>query len=145
MNTQTFRLGLLLAGVMAAGASLAQTAAPIHPANASATVAYVNGGIGKNEADRIEAQAHGYNLRLMFSEGRTNAFVSDVHLRIADQAGHQVLALRDAGPLTNVKLPPGRYQVDCSFGHMQRHNSVELKDGQPVDLYLHFPHDSDAF
>lgn len=141
MNTHPLRAALMLAAIMLAGASHAQAtgASPL-----PATVAYVNGGIGKNEAGRIEAQSASYNLRLMFSEGRTNAFVSDVHLRIADQAGHPLLALRDAGPLTNVKLPPGKYQVDCSFGHMQRHNSVELKDGQPVDLYLHFPHDSDA-
>ena len=138
MNTQALRFGLLLAAGLAAGASQAQTTV------AASSVAYVNGGIGKTEAERIEAQARGYNLRLMFSEGRTNSFISDVHLKIVDQAGHQVLALRDAGPLTNIKLPPGKYQVDTSFGRMQHHNSVELKDGQPVDLYLHFPHDSNA-
>lgn len=128
---------LALAAVL--GASLAQ-AAP-QAVQAAAGISYVNGGIGSDEARQIESQARGYNLRLVFSEGRTNEFAADVHLRITGQDGRPVLALKDAGPLTDVRLPPGRYQVDCRFGDQQQHHSVELHEGQPTNLYLHFAHD----
>lgn len=121
------------------GATAAQAAPPAM--QAAAVVPFVNGGIGTDEARQIESQARGYNLRLVFSEGRTNEFAADVHLRITGPDGRPVLALKDAGPLTDVRLPPGRYQVDCRFGDQQQHHSVELHEGQPTNLYLHFAHD----
>lgn len=127
---------LTLATMVAASAQ-----APLPAAHAAQGVSWVNGGIGSDEARQIESEAGRYNLRLVFSEGRTNQFATDVHLRISDPAGRPVLALNDAGPLTDVQLPPGRYQVDCRFGSLQQHHSVELRPGQPTNLYLHFAQD----
>ena len=110
-------------------------------ATAGANPDYVNGGIGSNEVAQIEAQAHNYNLRLVFSEGPKNDYVSNVSLRILNGQGHEVLTLGDAGPLTSVRLPAGHYVVDAKFGSMERHSTIELKPGAPVDLYLHFPND----
>ncbi|HEV8689740.1 MAG TPA: hypothetical protein VGQ91_05550 [Ideonella sp.] len=108
---------------------------------ASAKPDYINGGIGTTEVSRIEAQAPAYNLRLVFSEGLKNDYISNVALRILDGQGREVLALDDAGPLTSVRLPAGHYVVDAKYGQLERRNPIELKPGAPVDLYLHFPND----
>lgn len=102
---------------------------------------YINGGIGSNEVAQIEAQAPAYNLRLVFSEGLKNDYVSNVALRILDSQGHEVLTLADAGPLTSVRLPAGHYVVDAKYGQLERRNPIDLKAGAPVNLYLHFPND----
>jgi hypothetical protein len=105
-------------------------------------VPYVNGGIGKEQAERIEHRDRPYNLRLVFSEGRKNDYAADVRLKITDTHGNTVFDLADAGPLTDLKLPAGTYRVDARFGAMARGDTVQVKEGQPVALYLHFPHDA---
>lgn len=126
----------------ALGALLAVAAVAAGAAPAVGDVQYVNGGIGLGEAQQVGAQMRAHDLRLVFSEGPKNAYVSNVALRIVqlgDGPGREVLALADAGPLTGVRLPPGRYAVDARYGATERHRTVELRAGAPVDLYLNFP------
>jgi hypothetical protein len=124
------------AAVLACAGLLAALALP-----ARADPAFISGGIGQQEIDHIESQQGAYNLHMVFSEGPKNAYVANVTLRIADSAGRTVLALDDAGPLTNVKLPPGRYSVSTRFGEHERVHTVVVKPGTPVDLFFHYPSD----
>ena len=100
---------------------------------------YITGGIGRGEVRQIEGQEAGYNLHLTFSEGPNNAYVTNVVLRIADSSGRTVLALDDAGPLTNVKLPPGTYSVSTRYGSNEKTQKVAVPAGKPVELNLHYP------
>jgi hypothetical protein len=104
----------------------------------AANVPYINGGIGRGEVKHIEAQQDAYNLRLTFSEGPKNDYVTNVVLRIADSQGRTVLALDDAGPLTQVKLAPGRYSVSTRYGDNERTQAVEVRAGAPSELNLHY-------
>lgn len=106
---------------------------------AQAEPAYISGGIGQQESQLIESQQAGYNLHMVFSEGPKNNYVTNVTLRIADSRGRTVLALDDAGPLTNVALPPGHYSVSTRYGPHERVHAIDVKAGTPVDLYLHYP------
>jgi hypothetical protein len=107
---------------------------------AAAQPDYINGGISSTEVAQIESQGRHFNLRLVFSEGIKNDYVSNVSLRILDGQGHEVLALEDAGPLTSVRLPAGHYVVDAKYAGLERRNAVDLKSS-PVDLYLNFAND----
>jgi hypothetical protein len=125
---------VLLAAVAAASTALAvQAAAP------QGEAPYVSGGIGEQEVRQIESQEGAFNVRMVFSEGPKNDYVANVTLRIADNQGHTVLALDDAGPLTNVRLPPGRYSVSTRYGSQERRHVIEVKPGTPVDLFMHYP------
>jgi hypothetical protein len=136
MNTASRFTRSMLGGAAALLLAAAASAAP------AATPHYVNGGIGHEQAREIQHQAGRYDLRMTFSEGRHNAYASGVKLDIANAHGRRVLALRDAGPLTDVQLPPGRYRVKARFGDMTRVQHVQLAHGKPVDLFVHFPHDA---
>lgn len=125
---------LLVLAAAAAAAGL-----PAHAAPAQGDAPYVSGGIGEQEARQIEAQEGAYNVRMVFSEGPKNDYVANVTLRIADAKGHTVLALDDAGPLTNVRLPPGRYSVSTRYGSQERRHVIDVKPGTPVDLFMHYP------
>jgi hypothetical protein len=124
----------LLAGLALIGTALASTSAWTQNAP------YINGGIGRGEVRQIEGQEAGYNLHMTFSEGPSNAYVTNVVLRIADSSGRTVLALDDAGPLTNVKLPPGTYSVSTRYGGNEKTQKVTVPAGKPVELNLHYPH-----
>lgn len=124
---------LALAAVAAAATTtLAVQAAESNPP-------YVSGGIGEDEVQQIESQEGAFNVRMVFSEGPKNDYVANVTLRIADARGHTVLALDDAGPLTNVRLPPGRYAVSTRYGAQERRHVIDVKQGTPVDLFMHYP------
>lgn len=102
-------------------------------------VSYLNGGIGSEAVTSIERRQADYNLRMVFSEGPRNEYVAGLRLAITDPQGRPVLSLGDAGPLTDVRLPPGPYHVRAELGDVARSYTIELKDGQPFDLYLHWP------
>jgi hypothetical protein len=83
-----------------------------------AHVAYVNGGIGSDEADELRAEARSFPLELMFSrrgDGERAEFVADVHLTILDGAGRVVVDRPSQGPIFLARLPDGQYTVSAEF------------------------------
>jgi len=102
---------------------------------------YQNGGASHEQVQAMEHHLKPYDLRLTFSAGRHDAYITDVKLRVLDAEGHRVFALRHAGPLTDVALPAGHYRVMADFGGVQRGGVVDIRPGQPADLYLHWAKD----
>lgn len=146
-NRQNLLASALLAilGVSSAGAMAASDARP--PMEIVRSVqhghAYQNGGIGKDEVQDMDQHLKRYNLRMSFSEGKSDAFVTGVRLRIVDAAsGKRVFDLGDAGPMTDVALPAGQYRVEARFGKVARTGTATVaKDGAPATLNLHWPKD----
>lgn len=103
--------------------------------------AYQNGGVTRGDVATMEHRIKPYNLRMMFSEGRFNDFVTGLQLTITRDKGNEVFALDDAGPLTDVALPAGTYRVTADFGGVKRSGTVVLKPGEPAALNLHWPKD----
>jgi len=137
-------------GLVATAAALLWMAA-VAPAQAQSTdrpvattgVRYVNGASSNAASGRSNTGDTGlpYNLRLVFVEGHKHADASGIQLNIRDAQGRVVLNLPDAGPMTDIHLPDGHYAVNCQRGQTTRQDVVDLKDGQPLNLYLHFPRD----
>ena len=115
-------LSLCLAA--AASGALAQTALP-----------YMNGGIGAGEQASIKATASDYNLQLLFSQGASGEYISDVKLDITDSAGASVFSLPAAGPMTNVKVPPGKYRLSAVYNGQAQTRQLTLA-GQPTKLSI---------
>lgn len=103
--------------------------------------AYQTGGIGIEEVANVRAHQSPYSLRMTFSEGRQNAFVSGVQVRIRDAGGREVFALNDAEPLADVSLPDGRYRVTARFGDAIREQTVQIANGTASHLYFHWNRD----
>jgi hypothetical protein len=99
-----------------------------------------NGGIGQGEVQRMQERAAPYNLRVTFSEGRDSAYVTGVQLRIIDARRRtEALAMGDAGPLTHVQLPPGRYTVEAAYQGEVLRRTVEVPAKGARTLNLHWP------
>lgn len=102
---------------------------------------YQNGGIGQEQVERMDQNMKAYDLRLTFSEGPTNAYITGLQLNIYNAKGEEVFALSNAGPLTDVKLPAGQYRVVADFGGVQRSGNVNVLPGKHANLNLHWPND----
>lgn len=132
-QSHCLRSAIALATVMLAGAPSWAQNAP-----------YINGGIGRGEVRQIEQDQADYSLHLTFSEGPKNDYVTHVVLRIADERGRTVLALDDAGPLTNVMLQPGTYSVSTRYAGEEKTQKVTVGSSKPTALNLHYPGNASA-
>jgi hypothetical protein len=109
-------LGVAVAGSAAAATSPASAAQP--------QVSFLNGGIGKGQADSMREMSAQYPVRMTFSEHNQglDEFVADVHLRVMDRSGRTVLDLPSQGPIFLLRLPQGTYSVEA-----ERHGEVKTQ------------------
>ena len=111
----------IAAAVLMADAGLAQAMAAPRPVT-QGEATWVNGGIGKTEAEAIRRMAPEWPLQMTFLErhqGR-DEFVAGVKLLITAEDGRTVVDVRDGGPLLLLKLPDGHYTVRADYdGHVE--------------------------
>ncbi|WP_296225667.1 hypothetical protein [Ralstonia sp. UBA689] len=127
---------VLLAGQTAVAAESGTAVTPeIHFEN---DIAYVSGGIGRDERDAMHAIASRFNVRLNVVSAKNGEALSDAEAAVVDGSGKLRLTVHMAGPLLYMKLPHGRYQVTVKYrGAMQ---TLNLQAGaQPVDVIVHLP------
>ncbi|HEX4234408.1 MAG TPA: hypothetical protein VH041_08870 [Caldimonas sp.] len=121
MNTNT-RLALFLGtAVLLTFAALAQTvpageagAPPPPRIHSAGGIEYINGGAGEESRAAIDAERQEFPLRLVFSVA-SGAYVVADHVDVNDKTG-RILGVDNAGPMLLVKVPPGDYTVDASYG-----------------------------
>lgn len=143
-TTRTLVAGALIAGLAGFGGSAWAMNSPagidiLHGTRDGH--AWQSGGFGRSEVAAMNRQAAPYNLRLAFSEGKHDDYVTGLKLRIENATGKPVFTLSGAGPLTDVALAPGQYKVVAEYHGVPRTGSVTLKKGEPLNLYLHWPKD----
>jgi len=111
----------IAAAVLMANAGLAQAMAAPRPVT-QGEATWVNGGIGKTEAEAIRRMAPNWPLQVTFSErhqGR-DEFVAGVKLRVTGKDGRTVVDVHDGGPLLLLKLPDGHYTIRAEYdGHVE--------------------------
>ena len=130
MNAKRFDRHHALFALLASAAFAAAPIAGAQPQSGS-TVNFVNGGVTQDEADALRAQASSYPLAIQFAQ-RTdtgNAFAANVHVRIVDASGRQVMVVPDADPILLANLPPGRYTVEATLEGQVRRQQVTIGRG----------------
>jgi hypothetical protein len=139
----------LIAVSLALSGALVATAAPLPGADQGAvlappeqailprieqagSVAYLNGGAGREESDYMKSRAREFPLQLVFS-GRGGEYGVADRVTVS-RAGEVMLSVADAGPYLMMKLPPGRYTVEADFAGGIERRSVNLGSGaQRID------------
>jgi hypothetical protein len=104
-------LSSILIGVSLLGTPLAASAQQSSPVETGTT--YLDGGIGKTEADAMRRMAQDFPLRLSFSIDSADERTADVPVVISDTRGNRVFELPNGGSLVYVILPDGSYTVSA--------------------------------
>lgn len=123
-------IAALMAAMAAGTVSLAQ-AATHEPA-------YLNGGVGQEDAARMQAAAKDYSLKVEFSEKRDNQFVAGARVKIVDAHGRTVFRRADAGPILLVRLAPGTYKVTARADGRSETQAATITPHQTSTLYFHW-------
>jgi len=95
----------------------AVSAAMVHAqagVGATATPAYVSGGVGDADAERLKSQERDYDLKLVFTLNEGN-YVASVGVSLRDAKGNQVIDTVSDGPIFMAKLPAGEYTVAATY------------------------------
>ncbi|TAM01942.1 MAG: carboxypeptidase regulatory-like domain-containing protein [Paraburkholderia sp.] len=88
-------------------------------------VSYVSGGVGEDESMALRQAAHRWPLSLRFT-GTGGNYLADIHVKIADAHGTNVLDTTSLGPYMLVKVPPGRYSVHASYAGVAKTSAVTV-------------------
>jgi hypothetical protein len=87
-------------------------------------------GAGRHDASRLQ------RLLALRAHGQRPHDRPPLNLRIDDLQGRRLHTVEDAGPLVDVPLPAGTYQVSVHLGHVRRSYTMTLEPGTSFDLYL---------
>jgi hypothetical protein len=105
---------------------------------ADGRISYVNGGVGKEEADAMRALAADYPLELVFVRRVDNReeFVADVHLLIVDAKGQVMIDRAAQGPIFLARLPDGQYTITADYGGAQQSRRIAIGGGRHEKISL---------
>lgn len=88
-------------------------------------VSFVSGGVGLDESTALRHAESQWPLSLRFT-GPGSDFLADVHVRIVDAHGGDVLGATSRGPYMLVKLRPGRYTVHAQYKDRDQTQTVTV-------------------
>ncbi len=122
----------VLMGTVLAGAPLRPAHAQLPAVQTQNDVQYLMGGIGSDESEAIKSAMKDYSLALIFARPQEGgaAYLSDVQVRIENEAGKSVLDVKPDGPYLLVKLPPGSYKVTANSGGSTQSKTLSVQAGK---------------
>lgn len=127
MKPTKYAVSTLIAVATISTAALA-SAAPLPPVHVQGEIAYLSGGVGRDEARTILAAAKDYPLALEFAvathakPGPKAEYAAGVAVTIKNMQGNIVLTAKSESPFMLIKLPTGRYLISA-----ERHGNVERR------------------
>jgi len=127
------------AGAIALAVSVPALAATLPTPQTEHGVTYLSGGIGKDEAAAMKAEAKSYPLSIILSEGKHDAYVANAKVTITGKDGKVLLDAVSVGPIMLVKVPAGEYRITAMAGGktLEREAKVGTKGDQQV--LFHWP------
>ena len=97
-------------------------------------IAYINGGVSRDEADALRNAAPNFPLQLVFTKrgqpGANDEFIADASIAFFDDRGNRVAALSGQGPIFLARLPDGRYTVVAEHEGRRQTKQVDVRQGR---------------
>ena len=97
-------------------------------------LAYINGGVSREEADALRNAAPNFPLQLVFSRrgpaGANDEFVADARIAVFDESGKPVAQMNGVGPILLARLPDGRYAIVAEHEGLRQTRQVDVRNGR---------------
>jgi hypothetical protein len=126
-----------LAGPLVAGA--ADLIMPtLHP-HSEGSITYVSGGFGIDERQAMDAVAKDYNLKLIFAEKGSGAYLADAKVSIVGMKGQKILDAVSNGPWFMARLPAGHYTITAAIEGKSLVRKATVTGGRHSQVRFYWP------
>lgn len=147
MRATAFTSGLLCLACLLGGAGglhAEQEAAAAPQVRHQNGIAYVSGGVGRDEVASMRRMAQQFNVRMRFVDNADGSSLSDVSVTLFNARREIVLLVLSEGPLLYLKLAPGNYRALIRYGTTIESRSIQVKPGRgSVEVHVGFPAQQD--
>lgn len=99
--------------------------------------AYVSGGIGLEESERLKQMADKFSLQLVVSS-RQGAYLADTRVTIIGANNQKIFDMQIDAPWLLIDLGPGAYKVMVSHAGMTQERNVTLVQGKREQIAVQF-------
>ena len=134
-SSTTLLATAVLVASLHAGIARAQEQSDLPPQQDTGLFTYRTGGIGKQEAEAMKADAQHHPLSLLFTSriGERDAYAADVEVIIENENGLTLLMTR-GGPFLSADLPDGHYRVSARYQGVGQSRNFDIRAKKPVTL-----------
>lgn len=136
---RTIRMAALAAviGTLGLSGGVALAAAPLPPVQHSGAVAYINGGVGSDQAKAMEKAGADWPLMIVYAKDTKprNEFVA-ANTVVRNAKGDAVLRVDRAGPIVLAKLEPGTYKIEATLNGKSIDRTIHIKEGAPTRVEM---------
>ncbi len=101
-------------------------------------IAYLSGGIGEEEVLAMRAQAKKFTLNLLFSEGTSGRWVTNVNVNIYNEQDERVFRIVGSKPMLYVNLPAGNYLILANNNGQKLRHKLSLEDNANKKVILNW-------
>lgn len=78
-------------------------------------VSYVCGGVAEDERAKLAEQEKNFNMGILFTQGPSGEYLSDVEVKLTMDDGQQVATFKAGGPRCLIRAPEGSYNIEASY------------------------------
>lgn len=101
-------------------------------------LAYMTGGIGEEDAGTMRAQAKNFTLNLLFSEGTSGRWVTDVNVNIYNVQSQSIFRIVGSKPMLYVNLPAGTYTILANNAGQKLRHKITIEDNVNQRIILNW-------
>jgi len=101
-------------------------------------ISYMTGGISADEVEVMRQHIQQFNLRVIFSEGKSGRSVTDVNVSMYDKRNTLIFDVMGAQPQLLVNLPTGTYKVVADYNGVKQSHSFSITTDKPKKIILNW-------
>ncbi len=132
------KLNLILVLILALFLAQIAYAKPLIALKSHAGIAYLSGGIGEEEVQAMRAQAKKFTLNLLFSEGTSGRWVTNVNVNIYNEQDERVFRIVGSKPMLYVNLPAGTYLILANNNGQKLRHKLTIDDSSNKKVILNW-------
>ena len=99
---------------------------------------WVGGGIGESERVDMLMLLPDFNLRVLTVAEKSGAYLAGAAVVVRNAAGRVVLETAIDGPLLLARLPPGKYEVQATYGGKAQTRTFTIPASGRRELFLYW-------
>jgi hypothetical protein len=133
-------IGIVLILMIFSQLACAESPTDYHPKilSTKSGLHYMTGGIGEEDAGAIRAQAKNFTLNLLFSEGTSGRWVTDLNVNIYNEQSESVFRIVGSKPMLYVNLPAGIYTILANNNGQKLRHKFTVEEGVNQRIILNW-------